>query len=88
MSEFEIGLRQEIGGEHGEEVRARFLEALGNPPATAPDDAGTFEVTVEADTTDDALLTAWNALAASGADDHIAFIEHPDVPGYWRQVPR
>jgi hypothetical protein len=88
VSEFEIGLRQEIGGDHGEEVRARFLEALGNPPATDPDESGTFEVTVEADKVDDALLTAWNALAASGADDHIVFLEHSDVPGHWRQVPR
>jgi hypothetical protein len=88
VSEFEIALRQEIGGPHGEEVRGRFLEALGNPSATAPDDTGTFEVTVEADTIDDALVSAWNALAASGGDDHIVFIEHPNVPGHWRQVPR
>ena len=88
MSEFEIGLRQEIGGPHGDEVRERFLEALGDPPATAPDDTGTFEVTLEAETVDEALLAAWNAVAASGAEDHILFLEHPDVPGHWRQVPR
>jgi hypothetical protein len=88
VSEFEIGLRQEIGGRHGEEVRGRFLEALGNPPATTPDDTGTFEVTVEADKVDDALLKAWDAIAAAGADDHLVFLEHPDVPDHWRQVPR
>ena len=88
MSEFEIGFQQEIGGEHGEEVRRRFLEQLGSPRATQPDDTGFFEVAIEADTIDDALLAGWNALAASGADDHILFIEHPNVPGHWRQVPR
>ena len=88
MSEFSIGLHQEIGGPHGDEVRRSFLEALGNPAATDPDDSGTFEVTVEADTVDDALLAAWNAVAASGAEDHVLFLEHPNVPGHWRQVPR
>jgi hypothetical protein len=88
VSEFDIGLREEIGGPHGEEVRRAFLEALGNPPATDPDDTGTFDVTVEAETIDDALLAAWNALAASGADDHILFIEHPNLPEHWRRVPR
>jgi hypothetical protein len=88
VSEFDIGFREEIGGPHGEEVRRRFLEALGNPPATDPDETGIFDVTVEAETIDDALLAAWNALAASGADDHILFIEHPNIPEHWRQVPR
>ena len=88
MSEFQIEFRQEIGGPHGEEVRRRFLEQLGSPPATEPDDSGTFDVTIEADTIDDALLAGWNALAASGSDDHIVFIEHPNVPGHWRQEPR
>ena len=88
MSEFRIGFREEIGGPHGEEVRRAFLEALGAPPATDPDETGTFEVGVEADTLDDALLAAWNALAASGAEDHILFIEHPSLPEHWRRVPR
>lgn len=89
MSEFSIGLREEIGGPHGEEVRAALLHALGDPPATAPDDeTGTFEVTVDAGSIDDALLAVWNGLAASGADDHILFIEHPNLPEHWRRVPR
>lgn len=88
MSEFRVGLREEIGGPHGEEVRSALLEALGNPPATEPDETGTFEVTVEAADVDAALLEVWNALAASGGDDHILFIEHPNIPEHWRQVPR
>ena len=88
MSEFKIGLREEMGGPHGVEVRQALLEALGNPPATEPDEAGTFEVTVEADRVDDALLAVWNGLAASGSDDHILMIEHPNMPDHWRRVPR
>jgi hypothetical protein len=88
MSSFSVGLREEMGGPHGEEVRRALLDALGNPPATEPDETGTFEVTVEAGSFDDALLAVWNALAASGAEEHILFIEHPDLPGHWRRVPR
>lgn len=88
MSEFSIGFREEIGGPHGDDVRRAFLEALGNPPATEPDETGTFEVGVEADTIDDALLAAWNAVAASGAEDHILLLEHPNMPEHWRRVPR
>jgi hypothetical protein len=88
VSEFGIGLRQEIGGPHGDEVRAALLDALGDPPATEPDETGTFEVTVDADDVDSALLKVWNALAASGADEHILFLEHPNLPEHWRRVPR
>jgi hypothetical protein len=88
VSEHNVALREEIGGPHGEEVRHALLDALGDPPATEPDETGTFEVTVEAETIDDALLAVWNALAASGADDHILFIEHPSLPEHWRRVPR
>jgi hypothetical protein len=88
VSEFSIGLREEIGGPHGDEVRRSFLEALGNPAATEPDETRTFEVTIAADTIDDALLAAWNAVAASGAEDHIVLLEHPNMPGHWRRVPR
>jgi hypothetical protein len=86
MSEFQVGLRQELRGEHGDAMRAALVEALGGAPATEPDEDGSFEVTVEADSVDDALLAVWNALAASGADEHIVFLEHPDLPGHWRRA--
>ena len=31
-----------------------------------------------------ALNIVWDAVAASGTDDHIVFLEHPDLPGHWR----
>jgi hypothetical protein len=86
MSEFQVGLRQELRGEHGDAMRAALVDALGGAPATEPDEDGSFEVTVEADSVDDALLAVWNALAASGADEHIVFLEHPDLPGHWRRA--
>ena len=26
----------------------------------------------------------WNAVALAGVDDHILFLEHPDLPEHWR----
>ena len=31
-----------------------------------------------------ALNIIWDAVAASGTDDHIVFLEHPDLPEHWR----
>jgi hypothetical protein len=27
----------------------------------------------------------WDAVAASGTDDHVVFLEHPDLPEHWRE---
>src|SRR5258705_386018 len=35
-----------------------------------------------------ALTRVFDAVAASGTDDHIVFVEHPDIPGHWRTAPR
>jgi hypothetical protein len=51
-----------------------------------PDEIGVFEVTVEAEDQEAALTRVWNAVAASGTDDHIVFLEHPDLPQHWRRV--
>jgi len=87
VSAIKVGMREDIAGKHGEKVRMALLDALGNPPATAPDENGTFEITVEAEDIEAALLKVWNGVAASGVDDHICFIEHPDMPEHWRRVP-
>jgi endonuclease IV len=49
-----------------------------------PDDVGAFEVAVEGEDVEEALQTLWDAVAASGTDDHIVFLEHPDLPEHWR----
>jgi hypothetical protein len=30
------------------------------------------------------LMKVWNGFAASGTDDHILFLEHPELPEHWR----
>jgi hypothetical protein len=54
----------------------------------APDEIGVFEVTVEADDFERALQVVWDAVAASATDDHLVFLEHPDIPEHWRHVTR
>ena len=49
-----------------------------------PDDVGVFEVRLAADDQEDALQRVWDALGASGTDDHIVFLEHPDLPEHWK----
>lgn len=65
------------------DARKRFADQLGIA-VPEPDDVGIFEVQVEAADFDGALQKAWDAMAAAGADDHLAFAEHPDVPEHWK----
>jgi hypothetical protein len=51
-----------------------------------PDEIGVFEVAVDAQDQEDALTIVWDAVAASGTDDHIVFLEHADIPEHWRHV--
>src|ERR1700749_4566122 len=58
--------------------------ALPDAQVSEPDGVGVFEVAVEAGDLEQALQQVWNAVAASGTDDHIVFLEHPDLPEHWR----
>ena len=51
---------------------------------TEPDDVGEFEVVLDADEFESALTEVFDAVAASGTDDHIVFNEHPDIPEHWQ----
>ena len=67
------------------ESRERLAEALPDDADVGePDDLGVFEIELEAEDQEDALLMVWNAVAASGTDDHILFLEHPQLPEHWR----
>jgi hypothetical protein len=69
------------------DLRAREELAAALPPGaevSEPDEVGAFEVALDAEDQEDALRSVWNAVAASGTDDHILFLEHPDLPGHWR----
>ena len=65
-------------------ARAKLADALG-AEVPDPDETGVIEVHVEAEDFDAALARAWDAMAAAGADDHLAFAEHPDIPEHWRR---
>ena len=86
MPRFEIGLLQQHGATpRDEQARAHLTAALPDGAQVGePDEDGAFTVTVEADDLDAALTVAWDAVAASGSDDHLLFLEHPDLPEHWR----
>ena len=67
-----------------DEAMSRFVAALDGATATEPDETGAFEVSLACGSQDEALNRVWDAVAASGADDHIAFLEHPSLPDHWR----
>jgi hypothetical protein len=73
-----------FGTPRDEEAREQLAAALPDATVTKPDDVGVFEVQLEADDLEDALQRVWDAVAASGTDDHIVFLEHRDLPDWWR----
>jgi hypothetical protein len=79
-----IGMVMLDRGTFANDARQRFVAALKGATASEPDETGAFEVSLECPTQDDALNRVWDAVAASGADDHIAFLEHPTLPDHWR----
>jgi hypothetical protein len=73
------------GSPRDQAARQDLATALPGAKVREPDDTGVFEVELEADDTEDALLQVWNAVAAAGADDHVVLLEHPDLPEHWRR---
>lgn len=67
-----------------QKARDQLGAALPAAEISEPDDVGVFEVGIEADDLEQALHKVWDAVAASGTDDHIVFPEHPDLPEHWR----
>jgi hypothetical protein len=67
------------------EARERLAAVLPDgAEVTEPDELGVFEIELDAEDREDSLMQVWNAVAASGTDDHILFLEHPDLPEHWR----
>jgi hypothetical protein len=76
---------QHFGTPRDQEAREQLAAALPDDAEVGePDDVGIFDVTLEAEDREDALQVTWDAVAASGTDDHILFLEHPDLPEHWR----
>jgi len=74
-----------FGTPRDQTARAELAAALPGATVGEPDDVGVFEIELEADDSEDALLRVWDAVAASGTDDHVVFLEHPDLPEHWRE---
>jgi hypothetical protein len=67
-----------------DEARHELARVLDGAEVTDPDETGVFEIEVDAGDEEQALRTVWNGIAATGADDHIVFLEHPELPEHWR----
>jgi hypothetical protein len=78
-------LMQHPGTPRDQQARAELAAALPGAEVTQPDELGIFEVRLDAEDREDALRRVWDAVAASGTDDHILFMEHPELPEHWRR---
>jgi hypothetical protein len=67
-----------------EQAREGLAAALPGAEVGPPDELGVFEIALEADDLEQALERVWDGVAASGSDDHIVFLEHPELPEHWR----
>jgi hypothetical protein len=83
MAEHAVALQCLDKGARCRAARERLAQAL-DIPVVEPDAEGILEVRVEAPDFEAALERTWDAMAAAGADDHLAFAEHPDIPYHWR----
>lgn len=73
---------------HDREAREQLVAALPTAQISEPDDVGIFEIELDADDQEQALQRVWDAVGASGTDDHIVFLEHPELPEHWRSRSR
>ena len=70
------------------EAREGLAAALPGATVGEPDELGVFEIELDGDDQEAALQRVWDAVTASGTDDHIVFMEHPDLPDHWRPLSR
>jgi hypothetical protein len=72
------------GSDRDRQARESLAAALPGAEVGEPDEAGVFDVRLEAADQEDALTRVWDAIAASGTDDHLILLEHADLPEHWR----
>ena len=83
-----IGMLVLDRGVAARDARRQLAAALPGAEISEPDEVGVFEVTLDAESQDDALARVWDAVATAGADDHGAFLEHPCLPEHWRHLAK
>ena len=74
-----------VGTPRDQQARAQLAAVLPDAEVGEPDELGVFEIALDAEDQEDALTRVWDAVAASGTDDHIVFLEHPELPEHWRR---
>lgn len=74
------------GAARDEKAREQLAATLPEAEVGEFDENGVFDITIQADDLEQALQRSWDAVAASGTDDHLVFLEHPDLPEHWRRV--
>jgi hypothetical protein len=74
------------GTPRDQQAREQIAAVLPEAEVGPPDEVGVFEISLDAEDLDDALRRAWDAVALSGTDDHVVFLEHPELPEHWRNV--
>ena len=74
-----------VGTPRDQQARAELAAVLPDAEVGEPDEVGVFEIALDAEDQEDALTRVWDAVAASGTDDHIVFLEHPELPEHWRR---
>jgi hypothetical protein len=85
MARHSVALQCLDRGVRCDQARRNLADALEIDDVPAHDEGGVFEVGVDAEDFEGALARVWDAIAASGSDDHVAFAEHPDIPEHWRR---
>jgi hypothetical protein len=73
------------GTPRDEEARERLAATLPDAEIGQPDETGAFEIGIDEADEEKALQRIWDAVAASGTDDHVVFLEHPSLPEHWRE---
>ena len=67
-----------------EQARRKLAAVLEDATVGEADEIGVFEIEVDAADQEAALQKVWDAVALAAVDDHILFLEHPDLPEHWR----
>lgn len=84
MAHQRVSMLRLTRGDRASAAVAALEAALPGADLTPPDDLGVFEIGLDAADREAALQRVWDAVAAAGADDHVVFLEHPDLPEHWR----
>jgi hypothetical protein len=88
MSEQRVGMLRLQSGQRADRALAELDAALPDAVVNPPDELGVFEIVIDAEDQERALQRVWDGIAAAGADEHVVFMEHPDLPEHWRARAR